>query len=263
MPKTHVAAQVGGQRAGWLRCRVVPAEEGQPAYSASPMLNRLVASTIGGTTVAVNAEIVSDEVVGASEGVSGQRFRLRRAPVVPSEEPVVLEVSSGEGWEEWVPVESFAHSGDADRHFLIDEAIGEIVFGPAVREPDGTLRQYGAVPPSAATLRVRAYRTGGGRRGNVARGAVSVLRSSIPFIARVENRRPAAGGVDGEDLESAKLRGPLMLRTRDRAVTAEDYEQLALESAPEVARVRCVPAGEGPDAGAVRVLVVPAATSAG
>ncbi len=86
-----------------------------------------------------------------------------------------------------------------------------------------------------------------------------MLRTSIPFIGRVDNRRPGGGGVDGEDLEAAKIRGPMTLRTRDRAVTAEDYEQIGLEAAPEVARVRCARAGEGAEAGAVRVLVVPSA----
>jgi predicted phage baseplate assembly protein len=112
------------------------------------------------------------------------------------------------------------------------------------------------VPPKGALLRVRSYRTGGGKRGNVARRSIQVLKSSVPYVARVENRRPAAGGVDGEDIENAKLRGPILLHTRDRAVTARDYEQLALQAAPEVARVRCVAADQP---GVVRVLVAPAA----
>jgi predicted phage baseplate assembly protein len=59
--------------------------------------------------------------------------------------------------------------------------------------------------------------------------------------------------VDGETVEEAKRRGPLELRIRNRAVTAEDFEQLTRQAAPEFARVRCVPV----DGGAVRVLVVP------
>jgi len=43
-------------------------------------------------------------------------------------------------------------------------------------------------------------------------------------------------------------------------VTAEDYEQLAREAAPEAARVRCIPVD---DQGAVRVLVVPAVSTVG
>ena len=55
--------------------------------------------------------------------------------------------------------------------------------------------------------------------------------------------------MDGEDIEAAKIRGPILLRTRDRAVTTEDFEHLAREAAPELARVRCVVAGDGADAG--------------
>jgi hypothetical protein len=107
-------------------------------------------------------------------------------------------------------------------------------------------------------LRLRTYFTGGGPRGNVARGALAVLRTPIPYISSVENRVPATGGVAGEDVESAKVRGPITLRTGDRAVTAEDYEQLAREAAPDLARVVCVPApDDDPDAGAARVLIVP------
>ena len=103
----------------------------------------------------------------------------------------------------------------------------------AVRLDDGDLRQYGAVPAKGARLRLREYRTGGGRRGNVAARSLTVLKASIPFVARVEDRKPARGGVDGEDVENAKIRGPIRLRTRGQAVTTEDFEHLAREAAPE------------------------------
>jgi predicted phage baseplate assembly protein len=92
----------------------------------------------------------------------------------------------------------------------------------------------------------------------VARHGVSVLKSSVPFVATVTNRRPAQGGTDGEDVENAKLRGPLLLRTRQRAVTAEDYENLARAAAPDISRVHCVPVEDPAGVGGVRVLVVPA-----
>jgi predicted phage baseplate assembly protein len=85
-----------------------------------------------------------------------------------------------------------------------------------------------------------------------------VCRTTIPYVARVENRYPATGGVDGEDIEEAKIRGPILMRTLGRAVTAEDYEQLAKQAAPEAARVRAVPAISDEEGGGVRVLIVPA-----
>jgi predicted phage baseplate assembly protein len=263
VPASHAASIMGRRRAGWLRCRVVRSRPRQPAYTDSPWIDRVAAHTIGATTEAVHAEVVRGELLGRSEHVPGQRFPLQRRPVVPAEEPVVLEVV-GEavgngGLEEWEQVDNFADSSSEDRHFLLDEVAGEIQLGPAVREPDGTLRSYGKVPPKGALLRVRSYQTGGGQRGNVARRAIRVLKSSVPYVARVENRRPASGGVDGEDIENAKLRGPILVHTRNRAVTARDYEQLALQAAPEVARVRCVAADEAAEPGVVRVLVAPAA----
>ena len=88
----------------------------------------------------------------------------------------------------------FADSGPDDRHFVLDAAAGELLLGPGVRQEDGSFRQYGAVPPKGARLAVQTYRTGGGRQGNVAAKAINTLKSSIPYVARVENRRPAAEG---------------------------------------------------------------------
>jgi predicted phage baseplate assembly protein len=257
VPRGHVASTIGKARAGWLRARVTEPREGQPPYSASPEVRGLTAFTIGGTADAMHAELIRNEVVGESEGVPGGKFQLRRAPVVAGEQALVVEVREDDAWQEWSQVQNFAASGPEDRHFVLDAAAGQVEFGPAVRAADGTLRSYGAVPPRAATIRVPRYRAGGGASGNVARGALSVLKASIPYVARVENRRGGQGGVDGEDLEMAKVRGPITLRTRDRAVTVEDFEHIAREVAPEVARVRAQTA-DAAEPGVVRVLIVPA-----
>jgi predicted phage baseplate assembly protein len=256
VPAGHTASVLGRRRAGWLRCRLVPAVPGQPFFQASPRLRAATADTIGGTVAAVHAEVVTDEVLGLSEGVPGQRFAVQHPPIVVDGRPLEVQVAGGAGWDVWHEVPSFADSGPDDRHVSVDRGSGEVAFGPAVRQPDGTVRQYGAVPPKAAPVRVVAYRTGGGRRGNVARHSLTVLRDPVPFVSSVTNRLPACGGVDAESVADAAARGPLLLRTRERAVTAEDYELLAREAAPEAVRVRCVPAQEG--SAAVRVLVVPA-----
>lgn len=262
VPSDHVAAVLHGTRAGWLSARVTEPIEGQPPYSDSPIVRGLGACTIGGTGAAINAELVVNEVLGESEGVAGQVLKVAMRPVLAGVGDVVVEVSSDDGWQEWLPVDNFAQSGPADRHFVLDAHAGEITFGPVVRMPDGSVRNYGAVPEKRATIRVKRYAVGGGSRGNVAAGAIRTLKSSIPFVSAVENLFSAHGGVDGESLEEAKRRGPLLLHTRHRAVTAEDYEVLAHEAAPDVARVRCLTASEDDsEPGLVRVLVVPAAAA--
>ena len=267
VPASHTASVIGRQRAGWIRARVTDPEPDQPTYSASPSITAATAFTTGGTVDAVNAELIDVDDLGDSEGVPGQSFELRRKPVVPGDEKPILEIridaSAGdvEEPEEWTQVDDFGAVGPDDHVFAIDPVAGELRLGPAVRLADGGFARYGATPPKGAHLRLRNYRAGGGERGNVASGAISVLRSSIPYIDRVGNRRAATGGVDGEAIDNAKVRGPLLLRTRGRAVTTEDYENLARSAAPEVARVRAVSAASGADAGSVRVLVVPTATA--
>ncbi|GHI90913.1 MULTISPECIES: putative baseplate assembly protein [Streptomyces] len=260
IPSGHVLSRNGGHEAGWIRCRVTDPLPGQPFYTTSPTIRSTEAYTIGGTTGAVHAETVYDEALGESTGLPGQRLRLEHAPVVADDPPVLLQTAAGEGWQDWHVVPHFSGSHPDDHHITLDAATGEIAFGPAVREADGTLRQYGAVAPKGAVVRARRYRTGGGRAGNVARGAVQVLRTSIPYVSEVVNREAARGGVDGETVEEAKLRAPITLRAQERAVTLRDYEELARRAAPETARITCLE-GEENEYGshAVRVLVVPQA----
>jgi len=266
VPAAHREAAIAEQSAGWVRCRVRAVDKGQSPYDKSPVLEGACkAETIGGTVGALNAEIVLDEVLGVSEGVAGQRFRLERRPVVPmpGKETHVLEVRFADRTDEWHEVTTFADATEDEQCFDIDHVAGELVLGPTVREKNAkdarteTYRRYGAVPQKGAELRLRKYLTGGGRRGNVKERTLTVLRSPIANVAAVENRRPASGGVDGEDIENAKVRGPITLRTANRAVTAEDFEQLAREAAPELARVECIPATDEEHAGEAHVLVIP------
>ncbi|MEU9642353.1 putative baseplate assembly protein [Streptomyces sp. NPDC048188] len=260
IPGGHVLSRNGGHEAGWIRCRVTEALPGQPFYTASPTIRSAEAYTIGGTTGTVHAETVHDEALGESTGLPGQRLRLQHAPVVADDPSVLLQTAEDDGWQDWQVVPHFAGSRPDDHHITLDAATGEISFGPAVREADGTLRQYGTVPPKGAVIRALRYRTGGGRAGNVARGAVQVLRTSIPYVSEVVNREAARGGVDGETVEEAKLRAPITLRAQERAVTLRDYEELARRAAPETARITCLEGKENEyGAHAVRVLVVPQA----
>lgn len=289
LPPGHVTSQVGDRALGLLRCRVVSHPQIKP-YTESPGIRALEGAVVGATTEASNAEIVEDELLGESSGVAGQEFPLQHVPVLPSDEPFVVHVTRpaiGQGRtngagsngsdagvegsanedlaevtqppepEVWEIRANFADSGPDDKHFSLDRVAGIVRFGPLIREEDGTSRNLGAVPAKGAAITVPQYRYGGGAGGNVAARSIGVLRTSIPFVSSVSNRRAARGGVDGETVAEAKVRGPVQLRTRNRAVTAEDFEALTREAAPDIRRVRCVADTESNDPGGVRVLIVP------
>ena len=166
------------------------------------------------------------------------------------------------GREVWAEVKDFAESRATDNHYMLDSATGEVRFGPAIRQPDGAIKLYGNIPARGANLIFERYSFGGGQDGNVQRGVLNTLKTAIPYITRVANRRPAWGGMDAESLESAMMRAPLLLRSRERAVTEGDFEFLAMQALPSsIGRVKCLqprPADEGRVVpGQVYVLVVP------
>ena len=255
LPPKHAPLTLGPVRAHWVRCSMIEPAADQPRYQSSPSLESVDVASVGGVMVARHALRMPAESLGRSDGVPGQRFRLRKAPVLASLGRTTLSVVPPKETESWSEVEDFSASGPSDRHFMLDSFSGEVRFGPSVRYGDGSVRQHGAVPPLGAELVIDGYRTGGGARGNVGAAALSVLKSSIPFIARVENIEPARGGIDGETIEELKVRGPLSLRTGQRAVTPEDFERVVLDASPLVARARCVPPQEPGDP--IRVLIVP------
>jgi predicted phage baseplate assembly protein len=259
-----VADELQGITAFWLRCRLTEAQGGPNSYRVSPALNGLQIETRGGTTTARHAVSVVDERMGLSDGTPGQRFRLLHTPVLARdlERDRLLVTPPGAEPEPWSEVEDFADSDADSRHYTLDSLDGTLTLGPALLQPDGSVYRFGRVPVKDSELRFTRYQHGGGVIGNLPRGALSVLKTSLPYVARVSNRAPATGGADAQSLEDARLRVPQVLRTRMRAVTADDFEYLATQ-VRGVARACCLAPGEqpaGPVAvppGQVRVLVLP------
>jgi predicted phage baseplate assembly protein len=252
----------------WVRARVkdispAEAKDGMRPYRLAPRLRRISTAAWGGTTPATHAQRIRNEFVGHSEGMPGERFQLKHTPILTRSPKETLSIQvDGEPPQTWHEVPDFSFAGPNDRCFTLDSVTGELRLGPAVRQPDGTIKLYGAIPPRSSNLIFESYRYGGGQEGNVQAGVINTLKSAIPYISRVVNREPAWGGLDAESLEAAMMRAPAMLRSRERAVTETDYEFLARQAQPAaIGRVKCLQprpsdAGRIPP-GQVFVLIVP------
>lgn len=291
LPQSWPVTTFTAYQGRWLRCVHTATQNNQPGYSNSPRIVGLSARAIGGTVGASQSELIRDEILGESDGTAGQTFKLQGVPVLNRREDEYIVVTPpGALPQTWIEVKDFAESGSQDRHYTIDSRTGIVQFGPLIREaaqlqqqtqerslaqigrqfntsPNPTLnneleRQYGAVPPRGSVIRMVTYRTGGGTKGNVQRGSIIIAKTAVPYVARVTNHISARNGADAESLEDAVLRVPAMLRTRDRAVTPEDFEALTLQAGGgAVVRVRCLPATSTTEAGIVKLLVVPAANT--
>jgi predicted phage baseplate assembly protein len=268
LPLNASAGSVRGLTAFWIRCRIEQRNSMQGMYSESPRIRGIEAYSLGAAVPAMHSVLIENEEIGTSNGEPGQSFTLAHSPVLALFQNETVEVEESRGGESvfvpWSQVDDFSTSTRFDRHFTLDMATGTLKFGPSVRQPDGTVVQYGRIPESGMKLRFPRYRYGGGIRGNLPVNSVSTMTTSLAYISRVSNRIRATGGRDQETIEELKLRAQRELQAQRRAVTAQDYEQFTKSCSRAVARARCLTPNDSNEnsAGAVSILVVPSVADA-
>lgn len=263
-----------GQRLFWVKASLE-----KRSYEKAPRLQGIFMNTVW----ARHGVTFTDQVLGASNGEPNQSFSLQKPPVLEGEiieirEATILpegerrKIIEDEGpdalrtvtdeagnltevWVRWRETPTFNLSGPTDRHYVLDRAKGLVFFGDGVRG--------GIPPPGRGGVRAALYRTGGGAAGNCGVGTVTELKTTIPFVDAVTNHQLPTGGSDLETLEAVKVRGPRSIKTRDRAVTVDDFEWLACQASRGVAKAKCLPmtlvggGGLVSEPGWVTVMVVP------
>lgn len=194
----------------------------------APRLGSVRLNTVPASAV----QTVTDEAVGASTGQPSQRFTLAHSPVIPGSTSATVDETTESGptnaiWEE---VDDLFTHGPNDRVYELLPATGEILFGDGV---------FGRIPPPdngttpGGNIRMSTYRFGGGLASNVGVGALTsvvLIDSSITTPFDATNVLPAAGGADEEPVAQGIARAPAVVRSRFRAVSAEDFEALARET---------------------------------
>jgi hypothetical protein len=278
-PKDFVLSKEFGRDRYWLRMR-----QNDPGFQ--PKVRRALLNT----TEAVEGATIENDILGASNGKPAQKFRTTQTPVLAGQvlevrEPkslplkeikdieelegaaAILRVNAlhrkgSEFWVRWHERPNFYGSGPRDRHYVINRMSGEVLFGDGVK---------GMIPPALpGNIRMAKYRTGGGSSGNTAAQTIKQLKTAVPGVQKVMNWEPADGGSDMEPNAAVMERGPRQLRHGWRAVTLEDFEDLAVAGSRKVARAKCVPLydlSSDPDVvhrkgGIVSLVIVPRSTDA-
>lgn len=223
----------------WMRCRL-----GANQYERSPRLTGILTNTVP----ASQTQTARDEVVGGSDGTPSQTFTLANTPVVALDKPIKvtnadgtrvtitslrLEIDEGHGFMVWQQVDDFFGSGPDDPHYLLDMTTGSIIVGNG---HNGRIPVANPALP-AGNVVARLYQYGGGPGGNTGAGTITELQSFVEAVKSVTNLAAATGGTDEETLDDAKLRAAEELKSKDRAVTAEDFQFLA-EQTPGARVVR-------------------------
>ncbi len=217
--------------------------------------------------MAVNAvdvvaqELVQDLLIGMGDGRAGQVASLNRTDVDAAS--LQIEVSENGGYLPWQQVTNFSGCSLNDRVYQFDAASGSVIFGDGIR---------GKRPGPTERIRAARFCAGGGSSGNLPAASVKQLLSASSAELKLEQDWPLTGGLDAETVAQAEQRIPAELRHRDRAVTREDFIQLAQDNPiVPVGRAELMPGlmpGNSLDAtqlevpGVVSLLVMPPAEPA-
>jgi len=187
--------------------------------------------TIGMGETKVDAEVkqwthVPKFVWGQSDGSQNQIITLG-ADV--ADNSIAVTVS---GSQIFTTVDTFAFSVVEDRHFvagLNSSKLMSIRFGDDIT---------GEIPQSAANIELEYY-TSLGKGGNTPENTIVEIVDTItlPGSLTIEcyNEDATNGGSDVESLEDLRRNIPLSIRTKMRAVTEQDYRDIAI-LAPGVAK---------------------------
>jgi len=163
--------------------------------------------------------LVSNYNIGTTTNLLDQTFSLGVNYVHNS-----LELKIGT--DDWFLKETLGFSGPLDKHYIVEisaEREAYIKFGDNIN---------GAVPAAGLVITGNLY-TSKGVNGNVNPNTITSSTSNfttlfgIPGI-KVYNSYKAVGGTDYEDIERIRRSAPLSLRTLGRAVTRQDYRDIAL-----------------------------------
>ena len=193
-----------------------------------------------GENVALRAENISEdisgELLGTSSGLPNQIFSLSENEVV--EDTLEIYVQSGDVYELWTKVNQLIDFGPFDAVYStqIDENnFVYIVFGDGVS---------GFIPNATSGIKA-VYRVGGGVIGNISSDVINTI-DKIPGFTQeqvavissyISVRNPAddfnstgvgVGGSEPEDNRSIRLNASRALRSSNRAVSLQDYSDLAL-----------------------------------
>jgi hypothetical protein len=185
------------------------------------------------STVTINANVAAathgetiTEILGNGNGAqANQKFTLRKPPLtyIPAATPggsastLKLRVNNLL-WDEHPSLYTLDHNDESYTTRIDDDGKATVIFG------DG---EKGARLPTGINNVVATYRSGIGLAGEVDAGALTILQSRPLGVRSVTNPLAAGGAGDPEKMEKARDNAPLTVRTLDRIVSRQDYEDFA------------------------------------
>jgi hypothetical protein len=220
IPSDAVKGSLFGQEGYFLR--FVNENRENPEY-ALPLIKGIYPNMSGVVNVnTVTEEFYLDDMESAIDIQLNQQNLLRLSVQVRE------KTQDGAKWVTWKKAERMYEGG---RTYQADMADGILHFRK------NTFANY-KLDPMGPHIRVEhSNYTGAG--ANLPAQSITVLGTGIRYISSLTNPFPTYGGYDGYTEESSQAYVSGLLRTRNRAVTADDFFDVISQTCYGVRKVKC------------------------
>ena len=200
------------------------------SYSFNTNENLVVTNKVNGTFVSESIILYEGNYLSDTYVVNYNNpliYKINNRNVDISSVAVTVLEDNGSVTQEYARATSLFGHNESSRVFFLQPGIGdsyEVVFGDGV---------VGRKPKNNAIVIIE-YRVSNGELPNGANRFINSGRIDNEANVAVITLTSAQDGAVAEDLNSIKFNAPRAFTTQERAVTAEDYENLLKANFPEI-----------------------------
>jgi hypothetical protein len=189
--------------------------------SYDPQTVKIYANVVAAT----HGETIQEILGNGTSALPNQTFQLKKIPLTyisattPTGAETTLQVRINQVlWQEELSLYQQSPRDSIYITRIADDSNVTITFG------DGT---NGARIPTGIDNVTATYRAGIGLVGLISADRLSLLKTRPLGITQVTNPLPTTGAADPETMNEARTSAPLTVRTLDRIVSFQDYEDFA------------------------------------
>lgn len=167
-------------------------------------------------------ERITNDNIGTTDGSANQKYLL---PLDYAQDTLEITINS----ITWNRQKTLARSLATDKDFIIDvdvDGTPYVLFGNGVK---------GSKPAANFGVIANYYITDGADGNNVSEQTINQITETLSLPApavsvRITNQLSPVGGYGIETIDDIRTNAPLTIRTLDRAVTEQDYTDMALQA---------------------------------
>jgi len=162
-------------------------------------------------------QVFDETLASSANGLPNQTYLLANTDVdLSTIEVYVTEEGVVTPWINYETIQDIPQNSRGFSVVLAASGKVQLNFGNRIN---------GFIPPAGSTI-TTTYTRSSGVNGNIGSNLITTIKNTAPAYITIHSSTAATGGTNGETAETLKSNIIAYIRTQDRAVTLQDYEDI-------------------------------------